>query len=249
MAAITSSTYSITRDQIIISALRKLGAVEPGDTAATIDANIVTNCAQALNLMVKQWMTEGIKLWTVTQYTLTLVASQTEYIIGPSGPDLVADKPLRLIQGVIRNISTTPYIDTPLQIISKQEYMSLGSKFSTGVANSVYLNPGTTSASVKLFLTPSTIAATNYQVILTCQRPIYDISSSSSVPDFPNEWMQALVWGLADQLSLEFGLPINHRQEVMLRAEKYKDQLTSWDVENESTFFQPDSRNFSMFGN
>ena len=243
-----SSNYSITRDQIILTALRKIGAVEPGDTSATIDANIVTNCAQALNLMVKQWMTEGIKLWTVTEYTLTMVASQTEYIIGPSGPDLVADKPLRLIQGVIRNISTTPYIDTPLQILSKQEYMTLGSKFSTGIANSVYLNPGTTSTSVKLFLTPDTSTATNYRKILTCQRPINDISASSSVPDFPNEWMQALVWGLADQLSLEFGLPINHRQEVMLRAEKYKDDLMGWDVEYESTFFQPDARNFSTFG-
>ena len=243
-----SSNYSITRDQIIITALRKIGAVEPGDTSATIDANIVTNCAQALNLMVKQWMTEGIKLWTVTEYTLTPVASQTEYIIGPSGPDLVADKPLRLIQGVIRNISVTPYVDTPLQIISKQEYMSLGSKFSTGIANSVYLNPGLTSTSVKLFLTPDTATATNYQIVLTCQKPINDISSSSSVPDFPNQWMQALVWGLADQLSLEFGLPINHRQEVMLRAEKYKENLMDWDVEYESTFFQPDSRNFSSFG-
>lgn len=243
-----SSNYSITRDQIILTALRKIGVVEPGDTSATIDANIVTNCAQALNLMVKQWMTEGIKLWTVTDYTLTLVASQTEYIIGPSGPDLVADKPLRLIQGLIRNISVTPYVDTPLQILSKQEYTTLGSKFSTGIANSVYLNPGTTSTSVKLFLTPDTSTTTNYQVILTCQRPINDISSSSSIPDFPNEWMQALVWGLADQLSLEFGLPINHRQEVMLRAEKYKDQLMDWDVEYESTFFQPNSRNFSSFG-
>jgi len=244
----STSTYSITRDEIILTALRKLGAVEPGDTAATIDSNIVTNCAQALNLMVKQWMTEGIKLWTVIEYTITPVTNQSEYIIGPSGPDLVADRPLRLIQGVIRNIAVTPYVDTPLQILSKQEYMTLGSKFSTGIANSVYLNPGSTSASVKLFLTPDVATSTNYVIILTCQRPIYDISTATTVPDFPNEWMQALVWGLADQLSLEFGLPINHRQEVMLRAEKYKDQLTSWDVENESTFFQPDSRNFTSFG-
>jgi hypothetical protein len=244
----STSTYSITRDEIILTALRKLGAVEPGDTAATIDSNIVTNCAQALNLMVKQWMTEGIKLWTVIEYTITPVTNQTEYIVGPSGPDLVADRPLRLIQGVIRNIAATPYIDTPLQILSKQEYMTLGSKFSTGIANSVYLNPGSTSASVKLFLTPDVTTSTNYVIILTCQRPIYDISTATTVPDFPNEWMQALVWGLADQLSLEFGLPINHRQEVMLRAEKYKDQLTSWDIENESTFFQPDSRNFTSFG-
>jgi hypothetical protein len=244
----STATYSITRDQIILSALRKLGVVEPSDTAATIDPSIVTNSAQALNLMVKQWMTEGIKLWTVVEYFLPLVNGQTQYVIGPSGPDLIADKPLRLIQAVIRNMQVTPVIDTPLQILSKQEYMTLGSKYSTGIANSIYLNPGLTSATVKVFLTPDINTATNYQLLITVQRPIYDIASATDLPDFPNEWMQALVWGLADQLSLEFGLPINHRQETMLRAEKYKNQLMDWDTEYESSFFQPDIRNFTNFG-
>ena len=244
-----STTYSITRDQIIVSALRKLGVVEPGDTASTIDADIVTNCAQAINLMVKQWMTEGIKLWTVVEYTLPLVSTQTSYTVGPSGCDLTADRPLRLIQCVLRNISVTPYIDIPMNILSKQEYMMLGSKFSSGMANSVYLNPGATTSTVKVFLTPDATTATNYQLIMTVQKPISDIGSASTVPDFPNEWMQALVWGLADQLALEFGLPVNHRTEVLARAEKYRNMLVDWDIENESTFFQPDVRNFSQWGN
>jgi hypothetical protein len=243
-----SSNYSITRDQIIVTALRKLGAVEPGDTASTIDSNLVTNCAQALNLMIKQWMTEGIKLWTVNDITLPLVAAQTSYTIGPSGPDLTTDKPLRLIYAVLRNISATPYIDIPMQIISKQEYSMLGSKFSTGTTNSVYLNPGVTSSVLKVFFTPDSSTATNYQLILTVQQPINDVNLSTDVPNFPNEWMNELVWGLADQLSLEFGLPVNHRQEVLVRAEKYRSLLMDWDIENESTFFQPDIRNLTRFG-
>jgi hypothetical protein len=54
--------------------------------------------------------------------------------------------------------------------------------------------------------------------------------------------MQSLVWGLADQLALEYGLPVNHRQEISMRAEKYKSQLEDWDVESSSTFFTPDTR-------
>ena len=135
-----------------------------------------------------------------------------------------------------------------MQIISKQEYSALGSKFSTGTTNSVYLNPGISTSTLKVFLTPDSATASNYQLILTVQQPISDISSSSAVPDFPNEWMNALVWGLADQIAIEFGLPVNHRQEVMLRAEKYRTQLVDWDIENESTFFQPDVRNFTRFG-
>ncbi len=242
-----SSNYSITRDQIIITALRKLGVVEPGDTSSTIDSNVIANCAQALNLMIKQWMTEGIKLWTVTELNFTMVSNQTSYTVSPSGSDVTSDKPLRILQAWIRNTSVTPNIDTPLQILSKQEYNTLGSKFSTGTTNSIYLNPGVTSSTVRLFLTPDVATATNYSVYMVVQRPINDINTATDTPDFPNEWMQALVWGLADQLSLEYGLPVNHRQEVNIRAERYKEQLVGWDVENESTMFQPDIRNFPAF--
>lgn len=237
-----STTYTITRDQIILSALRKLGAVEPADTASTIDSNIVTNCAQALNLMVKQWMTEGIKLWKVQEITFPLVLAQTTYSVGPSGCDVTADRPLRILQAWIRNTVATPDIDIPLNIMARQDYNTLGSKFSTGTANSIWLNPGVSSSTVKLFLTPDATAVATYTVYMVVQKPIDDINASSDVPDFPNEWMQALVWGLADQLALEYGLPVNHRQEVLMKAEKYRDLLVSWDIENESTFFTPDIR-------
>jgi len=241
-----TTTYSVTRDQVILAALRKLGQIEPGDTAATVDSNIISNCAQSLNLMLKQWMTDGIKLWTYNEYVLPLVASQTSYVIGPSGPGLVGDKPLRLIQGqgltFLRNTSVTPNIDTPMQILSRQEYLSLGSKFSTGTTNSVYLDVGKTSSTLYVYLTPDATTATNYQLHFTAQRPINDILTSTDVPDFPNEWMQALVWGLADQLAIEFDVPANHRQEILMRAEKYKSMLEDWDVEASSTMFIPDYR-------
>ncbi len=246
----STSNYSITRDQVIVSALRKLGVVEPADTSATIDANLVTNGAQALNLMIKQWMTEGIKLWTVNEQSFPLTVSKTVYTFGPAGTssDFTVDKPLRLIQAWLRNNTVSPVIDIPLNIISKQEYNILGSKFSTGIANSIYLNPGVTNTTIKLFLTPDTLTSTTYTVYVVTQRPIYDITNPTDIPDFPNEWMQALVWGLADQMAIEFQPPANIRQEIMVRADKYKEQMIGWDIENEPTFFQPDVRNFSRFG-
>lgn len=234
-----STNYSVTRDQIISSALRKLGVLELGDTP---DANTVTNSAQTLNLMIKYWMTSGIKLWTVTEYTLPLVASQTSYTIGPSGTDLIADKPLKLIQAWLRNTSVTPNVDTPMQILSKQEYNILGSKASTGVANSVFFDPGVTSSTVKVYLTPDATTASTYQLKMVVQKGIGDILASSDVPDFPNEWMNALVWGLADQLAIEYSVPVNQRTEIAMRAEKYKTDMEGWDVETTSTFFTPDTR-------
>lgn len=241
-----STNFTVARDPIIMASLRKLGVVEPADTVSTIDNNIVSNMALQLNLLLKQWMTDGLKLWTYTEYVLPLVAGQTSYVISPTGPDLIADKPLRLILGqgltFLRNTSVTPNIDTPLQILSRQEYESLGSKFSTGRSNSVYLFTGNTSSTLSIYLTPDTLTSSNYQLHFTAQRPIQDVNSGTDIPDLPVEWMNALVWSLTDQSALEFDLPANHRQEIAIRAEKYKNDLNAWDVESTSSFFTPDYR-------
>lgn len=234
-----STSYSITRDQIISSALRKLQVIELG---VTPDANTLSNASQALNIMIKSWQTQGIKLWTVENYVITLVASQSAYVIGPTGPDLVQDKPLKIIQAWMRNQTVTPNIDTPLTTLSRQEYNILGSKASAGMVNSYWYEPSTTFGTVTLYLTPDTQTATNYKLYLVGQRPLDDILLSTDIPDFPNEWMQALVWGLADELAIEYGVNTNVRNEVSIKANRYRTELEGWDVENTSTFFTPDVR-------
>ena len=134
-----SSTFTVTRDQIITLALRKLGVLELGSVP---DSETVANASLALNLYIKQMETEGLKLWTVNELVLPLVNNQTVYPIGPVSqvPDtaLNTPKPLKIIQGWLRQITVQPPIDTPMQLLSQQEYNTLGSKFSTGVANSLY---------------------------------------------------------------------------------------------------------------
>lgn len=237
-----STTYSVTRDQIISGALRKLQVIELGTTP---DATTLANAAQSLNIMIKAWQSQGIKLWTVVEYTLPLVANQSSYLIGPTGsptPDLVTDKPLKVIQAWLRNTSVSPQIDTPMQILSKQEYNILGSKASTGTPNSIFYDARTTSGTLYTYLTPDATVATTYQLHFVGQKPINDITSGSDIPDFPSEWMQALVWGLADELALEYGCLVNQRQEILGKADKYKNELQDWDVESNSTFFQMDTR-------
>jgi hypothetical protein len=69
-----------------------------------------------------------------------------------------------------------------------------------------------------------------------------DLINSSDIPDFPNEWMNCLVWSLADQMALDFGVPQNHRQEIGTKALLYRSQMSDFDVEAYSTFFMPDYR-------
>jgi hypothetical protein len=244
-----SSTYTVTRDQIISLALRKLGVLEIG---ATPDADTVSNAAMSLNLLIKQFSTDGLKLWKVSELIIPLIANQTSYVLGGSGSTTmydsldptvpITDKPLKAIQGFYRNTQVTPNIDTPVMLVSKQEYNVLGSKFSTGTTNTIFYDARNLNGILYVYLTPDTNASTYLQLHLICQMPLNDVTLSTDIPDFPNEWMNCLVWNLADQLALEYGVPMNTRQEIMQKAMLYANLLSSWDIESSSTSFQPDFR-------
>jgi len=247
-----SSTYTVTRDQIITLALRKLGVLEIG---ATPDPDTIANASMSLNLLIKMMSTDGLKLWKISELIIPITANQTSYILGGSTSTLmydslnptvaITDKPLKAIQGFYRNLQNSPPIDVPVMLISKQEYNILGSKSSTGVANTLFYDPRKLNGILYVYLTPNTYSQTNLQLHLIAQMPLDDLNSALEVPDFPNEWMNCLVWNLADQMSMEYGVPMNARQEIALRANAYKTQLTDWDVEASSTFFMPDYRSSS----
>ena len=240
MATSGTTSFSVTRNDIISASLRLLGVLEEG---ATPNPTAIENASLVLNMMIKDWMTDGIKLWTTTEIVLPLVAGQTSYSIGSDNTnDLVTHKPLRLIQAFLRNLSVDPFIDMPMTLISEQEYNILGSKFSEGAVNSVHYKPYVNHGIAKVFLTPNTSTAQNYELHLNVQRPIEDISGANQTFDFPSEWYQSLRWGLASELASEYGLTTERIAAIISRANSYKDRLAAWDTEYNSTFFQPDVR-------
>ena len=246
-----STNYSVTRDDIILSAFRKLGLAEPQDTLATLDSSFTTNAAIQFNLMIKQWATEGLKIWTVETDTIPLLTFGGFRVIqiGYGGADFpLKDKPMRIIQAW-RNQNTSPVLSTPLAIISRQEMNLMAVQQQPGTPNSIYLEPKQTYSNMYLWPIPDPTDANVLAMSISYvyQREISDLSLSTSVPEFPNEWMNVLVWGLADELSVEFGVPEARRKEITARAMAYLEKLKDWDIENEPTMFVPDSR-YSSFG-
>ena len=74
--------FSMTRDGLIKSALRVLGFIKPGTEPPTV---IVTDVAEALNMMMKTWQVEGIGLWLNKTATLYLAYNTASFTLGPSG--------------------------------------------------------------------------------------------------------------------------------------------------------------------
>ena len=97
MAVSGTTTFTVTRDQVIEAAMRGLSVLEEGGQPS---ATSVQNASLSLNLIIKNWQKDGIKLWTISEIALPLVANQTSYSIGPSGCDLTSPKPLKVIQAL-----------------------------------------------------------------------------------------------------------------------------------------------------
>src|SRR5512139_509483 len=139
MSTSGTTTFTVTANDIINGAFRITGAFGASDTIPTGDFN---NALQALNIMIKSWMTKGYELWTVKELTLPMVAGTTSYQIGPTATGtgaLITDRPLRISQAFLRNDSQ--HTDVVLSIISRQEYEQLGAKSNQGVVNSIFYDP------------------------------------------------------------------------------------------------------------
>ena len=80
-----SINFSMTRDDIIRGALKKLGAFDASDT---IPADEVQDAAFALNAVVKELMAEGeVGLWLRDVITLFIQQDQQTYTIGSGSTD------------------------------------------------------------------------------------------------------------------------------------------------------------------
>lgn len=239
-----STTFLVTRDQVINNALRKQGWL---DYTQSADATKISNMAESLQIMIKGWAARGIKVWTCEELVLTLVGGQAKYTIGPSGADLTANRPMRVIDCFLRlNPSSSSPNDTPLTRISKQEYNMLGNKSSQGVPNSYFYDAqlngvSNTKGDFYLYNVPAASTASNYNVHIFSQRQIFDISAANDNFDFPQEWFWPLVWNLANETADENKTPPDRCARIERMAMQTMTWIEDFDREWASIYFQPDT--------
>src|SRR5260221_466575 len=58
-------------------------------------------------------------------------------------------------------------------------------------------------------------------IYMTCMMPLMDFDVTTDNPDFPSYYYNALVWGLADQLATEYGVPLSERGFIQNKADKH----------------------------
>jgi len=158
-------------------------------------------------------------------------ATITATIVGVTTP-----RPLRIIDAFIR---TPEDQDTTLLTISRSEYEQLGNKFTQGVPNQFYYDIQLTNGNFYVYGVPS---EDGYVVYATIQRMFEDMTTGANTFDFPQEWFQALKWGLAAELSAEYGASLQMIPYYEEKATKYTEDCFDWSQEEASIYFQYDNR-------
>ena len=232
MTTSNSYDFSVNRDQLIKGALRLAGVIAQGETPTASQYN---DAAESLNLMIKAWEADGMPIWALTTMTITPIAGQTSYTL--SSP-----KPLKAIQAWNRNSASK--VDIPMRIITRQEYNMLGNKSTTGNPIQLYFEPNRDSSNVYMFPTPDSTAASNVVIYLVVQRPYQDFDASTDTPDFPQEWYEAIKYGLATRLAGEYNIDIETRKMLQQEAQLIKLQAMSFGNEEGSLYFQRDFRSW-----
>ena len=232
MATSGTTVFNPSRDDIITAALRACGVLQEGQLP---NATQISDAGSALNVMLKYYAIKGWLLWLYQKISFPTVPLDSTYTIAPISAQITANRPLRISQAFIRDETTG--FDTPLIILTKQEYELLSPKTQAGVPNSIYYDPQLTTGSFYLWPVPQDTTHTIYVVI---QRQIEEVTTGAQTFDAPQEWFLPLKWNLASEIGPEYGVTERQQQRIDQRAQAYLQEITDFAVAEEpSVYFTP----------
>jgi hypothetical protein len=227
MAVSGSTDFTFNVNQIIDKAFHRLGKASEGEA---VSARMYEDARSSLNLILKSKLGTSDRLFLRTEATVTLVSGQQSYSIPAA---------LRM-QSVRRRNSNAD--DTPMREMSRQEYDDMPNKTSSpSIPVAWYFDPQVASSTLTVWPAPSSTAASDFTLHTTQLRRIDDMDASTDSLDMPQEWLDPVIWLLADDLETEY--PVNDARlaaKIERKAAESKAVLDYWDTETTSLFMQPD---------
>lgn len=220
------TTLSLTTTQIISRAFRRLGIAQEGEA---LTPNMYEDGREELNLLINEWNAKP-HLWINEEGSPTLIADQPSYVVSP--------RALRITDCRYRLNG----IDTPMRMLSRQEYYDQPNKtVSPSIPVNFYFDPKVDAGTLYLWPAPSSTSVTNYTVHYSYVRLMAIMVDSDDTVDFPQQWLQPIIWNLADNLQTQY--PVNDpnlANKISNRAISSFASLSQWDNEPASLYMQPD---------
>lgn len=144
---------------------------------------------RSLNLLLTEWVSEGINLWTVELSTTATINATAEYTLNAKYYDLL-DISLRDSSGN----------DKPLDRLSYDEYLAIPDKDLAGTPTSVLIERKQAAVTITLWPVPDD---TDDTIVYYSLRHIEDVDSMQQSADVPRRFLPALISGLAFQIAIK----------------------------------------------
>lgn len=237
MAVSGNANWNMTRDSIVNAAFRKIGVAVDGATAT---ATQLVNAQEALNNIVFTLYAQGMPVWAMTTIAFTPVLGQIAYPVGLGigTGSLNIQAPLKITQAWSRdNISNT---DIPMNIYTQYNYNLLSTKINKGYPVHLWYQPLNQAGTITIWPAPDQYTATNRSIYFVYQRAFDEFDAGTDTPDFPQVWLEPLIYSLAHRLAPEFGLPLAEQDKLNETANMLIQNALSFGTEEGGLFIQPD---------
>ena len=127
--------------------------------------------------------------------------------------------------------------EIPVSSLSRNSYFNQVNKLQKGTVVNCYYSPQLGNGVAYVWQTASSV---NDLLRFTYERPMQDILIGDDNLDFPVEWLEPIICGLADRLTDDYNVPLPKADRIAQKAAFLLDELLGWDQEMESIYLQPD---------
>ncbi len=144
-------------------------------------------------------------------------------------------RPLRVVSG--RRFAFNGQIDTQMIMMSRIDYRNQPNKSNLGVLTQFFYDPrggSNTQGVMWIWPAPSSV---NNALKFTWWRQIQDFSTPGNNPDLPQEWLDFLIWGLAEKMAAEADCPAERYAMIKEQASSAFEVVSGFDREPESYLF------------
>ena len=185
MATSGTATFNLEFDDLIEESYERCGL----ESRTGYD---LRTARRSLNLLFADWANRGLKLGTIEQRSVTMVAGTAQY-------NLPADT-VNVLSAVIRTGSGTSQQDITIDRISQNEYLFMPNKLTTGRPAQYFVQRTTTPV---LFVYPAADTAQTYTFRYYAIRRIEDVGVYTNTADVVFRFLPCLVAGLSYYLALK----------------------------------------------
>jgi hypothetical protein len=134
-------------------------------------------------------------------------------------------------------------IITPLSpMMARKDYFDLPQPNNPGLVTQAYYNPARDQGEMWVWNVQQNA---NFGLRFTYYRPIQDWTTPANTADLPQEWSNALIWNLAQEMMLDFSVSDRRATMIALMAAKKLELVQGFDREDQSIYFgrsSPQSR-------